>query len=110
MNLRIHILSENLHSLSLSKLLALRINLTIPILLVAIFFAALSLVYAANEVRVLNSQIVNLQYDKQQLLSDWEKLLLEESTLTVPRRIQYLAETNLHMLHPTINTTININK
>jgi cell division protein FtsL len=66
----------------------------------AIVISALGLVYMTNITRSLNANVQQTLVERDQIHIEWERLLLEKSTLLMQARIQLLAENQLNMVVP----------
>lgn len=70
------------------------------LLLIAVLMSALAVVYVKNEQRTYFSA---LQLEKQttaQLDLEWHQLVLEQSAMSAPARVQRIAHQQLHMVLP----------
>lgn len=70
------------------------------ILLVMILITALGIVYTKDINRRLFIQYQSMQQGHEQQYETWGKLLLEQSTLSQPARVEQIASTRLQMMHP----------
>lgn len=68
---------------------------------VAVLISAVAVVYAKNYERSLFSHLQNLKYGEQQSQIQYNRLLLEESTLSNLGRVQRIARDKLNMVIPT---------
>lgn len=70
------------------------------ILLVAVLLSALVVVYVKNEQRVAFSELQSATQQADQLDLEWNQLMLEQSALGAPARVQRIAHQHLHMIMP----------
>lgn len=103
-----HYSGSKVLSQSSARALAGRLGLTLPILLVAMVFSALSVIYTANEVRSLCADLQRARAEQNTLHLEWEQLTLEKSTLTMQARVERFAETRLDMIVPDVRSTVDI--
>jgi len=87
---------------------SLRLNFTIPLILLAVLLSALSVIYASNETRNLNADIQRVKNDRATLHVEWEQLVLEKSALMQQSRIQRYAESHLDMVAPDERAVVDI--
>ena len=76
------------------------------LLLCAVLFSALGVVYVTNLHRLTLSQLQMAEQQSHQLQLQWGQLLLEQASLATPARVQQLAENELHMILPTSKQTV----
>jgi cell division protein FtsL len=76
------------------------------ILLFAILFSALAVVYVTNQHRLTFSQLQMAEQQSHQLQLQWGQLLLEQASLARPARVQGLATEKLHMVLPADKQTV----
>lgn len=74
-----------------------------------IIISALGLVYMTNITRSLHANIQQTVLERDQIHVEWERLLLEKSTLLMQARIQALAEDQLDMVVPEGKAVVVIN-
>lgn len=72
----------------------------ILMLLTAVLFSALAVVYIKNEQRTYLSQWEIERQATRQLNLDWDKLMLERTALSAPARVQAIAQEKLNMHIP----------
>lgn len=82
-----------------------RMTLTSEIVLVlalslAVLLSAMAIVYVKNHERSLFSDLQTAQQNAAQLQVEWGQLLLEQSTLVTPARVQKIAQERLGMVIP----------
>jgi len=82
-----------------------RITLTAELVLaialsIAVLISAMAVVYVKNHERSLFSELQTEQQSAAQLQVEWGQLLLEQSTLVTPARVQAIAEQRLGMVVP----------
>lgn len=83
-----------------------RENLLLVVLIAAVMFSACWLIYIKDLNRRLISQAQMEQFQTQQLNTQWSKLLLEQSMLSAPARIQGLAQQEYGMYQPSSSAVI----
>ncbi len=76
----------------------------LTVMLSAAMISALSMVYVANNVRVLNAQMQRTLTERDAMHVEWQKLILEQSTMTA--RVRYIAQHKLGMTLPDHRTVI----
>lgn len=87
--------SSNLFKITLTK------NCYYILLLLVIILAnGLTIVYTTNKYRLCVSELVTLQQQAQSLQLQWGQLLLEQTSITSPARIESLALNKLNMIYP----------
>lgn len=70
------------------------------VLLAAVLISALFVVYVKNEQRQYFIQLQTTEQQAQQLDLEWNQLMLEQSALGTPIRVQRIAHDRLHMIVP----------
>jgi cell division protein FtsL len=75
-------------------------------LLCALLFSALTVVYITNQHRVTFSDLQREEQRTHQLQLQWGQLLLEQASLATPARVQQWATNKLHMFLPTDKQTV----
>lgn len=70
------------------------------LLLIAVLVSALSVVYIKNEQRAYFSELQSTTLRTAQLELEWNQLLLEQSALSAPARVQRIAHDQLDMRMP----------
>ena len=70
------------------------------ILLVAVLASALIVVYLKNEQRAYFSQYQMAKQEVAQLDLEWNQLMLEQSAMSAPVRVQNIAHDKLHLSMP----------
>lgn len=68
------------------------------LLLIAVLISAVMVVYVKNEQRVYFSQLQAVKQKRVQLDLEWHQLMLEESAMAAPARVQRIAHDGLHMV------------
>lgn len=87
-----------------------RFQMTLFILIMAILFSALGLVYVTNSARSINANMQQLLMERDHLHVQYGQLLLEKSTLLMQARIQTVAEDRLGMVMPEGESLVMIDK
>ena len=85
-----------------------RLSFTLPILLVAMVFSALSVIYISNEVRSMSAGLQHARAERIALHMEWEQLTLEKSTLIMQARVQRFAENRLGMTMPDVQSVVDV--
>ena len=70
------------------------------ILLITVFSSAIAVVYAAHVQRNLFIDLQKLQLAKNKMMIEWDRLLLEENTISSMAHIEDEAHKNLDMIVP----------
>ena len=70
------------------------------VLSVAVLLSAMAVVYVKNYERTLFSDLQTAHQNAAQLEVEWGQLLLEQSTLVTPARVQKIAQERLGMVVP----------
>jgi len=73
---------------------------TLFLLVVANFSSALGVAYAEYLNHDLHQELRDLELQRDDLGSEWGRLLLEQSTLADPPRVEHIASGQLHMIVP----------
>jgi cell division protein FtsL len=73
---------------------------TLFLLVVANFSSALGVAYAEYLNHDLHQELRDLELQRDDLGSEWGRLLLEQSTLADPPRVEQIASGQLHMIVP----------
>lgn len=76
------------------------------VLLLAVLFSALAVIYTTNLHRLTFSQLQLTEQTTHQLQLQWGQLLLEQASLATPARVGQLATEKLHMVLPTDKQTV----
>ncbi len=76
------------------------------VLLLAVLISALVVVYVKNEQRVYFSQQQLAIQQTAQLELEWSQLLLEQSAMAAPARVQRIAHQRLHLVMPNPEKTV----
>ena len=108
MNTAIRFFNKKAFSYSLVNTIVARLNFTVPVLLVAVVFSALSVIYVTNLSRNFSADITHTRYENNQLRVDWDQLLLERSTLTMQSHVHRFAENHLNMVIPNSQSVVNL--
>lgn len=69
-------------------------------LLIAVLVSALIVVYVKNEQRTYFSQWQSATQQAEQLELEWNQLMLEQSAMAAPARVQRIAHQRLHLIMP----------
>ena len=93
--------SGQLTEMRFSKQLCLQI-----VLLLAVLFSAVAVIYVTNVHRITFSQLQVEEQEGHQLQLQWGQLLLEQASLATPARVELLAAQKLQMMLPTDKQTI----
>lgn len=83
-----------------------RENMITGLLTALVILSAFSVVYMKDLNRRLFIQYQNLQQVQAQAMSDFSKLLLEQSTWSTQSRVQRIAKDDLQMQLPTSDNTV----
>jgi cell division protein FtsL len=75
------------------------------ILLIAVLVSALGVIYTTNSYRSTFSQVQQEEQQTHHLQLQWGQLLLEQSSLATPARVQEFATEKLRMTLPTAKNT-----
>ncbi|CAM3040344.1 cell division protein FtsL [Legionella worsleiensis] len=75
------------------------------VLLVAVLVSALAVIYSTNSYRSTLSQVEQEEQQKHFFQLQWGQLLLEQSSLATPARVEELATEKLGMILPNAKTT-----
>lgn len=78
-----------------------RRHFTILLLAVSVFVSGFAVIYAKDWQRRLYIQTQNVTAQSNQLQTEWGKLLLEQSTLSMQARVETIATNKLNMVVPT---------
>lgn len=70
------------------------------VLLIAVLISALVVVYVKNEQRVYFNELQTANQQAAQLDLEWNQLMLEQSAMGAPSRVQRIAHQQLHMVMP----------
>ncbi len=76
------------------------------VLLIAVLISALVVVYVKNEQRVYFSKLQATTQQTAQLELEWNQLMLEQSAMAAPARVQRIAHQHLHLIMPNPEKTI----
>jgi cell division protein FtsL len=76
------------------------------ILLLALLFSSLSVVYMTNLHRITFTQLQQEEQKTHHLQLQWGQLLLEQASLATPARVQELATQKMHMALPMVKQTV----
>lgn len=77
----------------------------LSVLLLAVLVSALAVIYSTNAFRSTFSLLEQEEQQSNHLQLQWGQLLLEESSLATPARVEELAIEQLHMQLPTNKNT-----
>lgn len=80
------------------------------ILMAAVLFSALSMVYVTNASRSLTASLQQSLTERDRLHVQWGQLLLEKSTWTMQARVQQTAENKLDMVVPDSQSVVIISQ
>lgn len=69
-------------------------------LVAMVLLSALSVIYSTNAHRLAMGEIQQLEQQGNRLQLQWGQLLLEQTSLATPGRVQQLANDKLHMVMP----------
>lgn len=100
------------HSLSRGwafSLLLSRAQVSTLTVLFGVLVSALSVIYVTNVTRGVNSNLQIAIAEQDQIQMQWNQLLLEKSTWTVPARVQQIAEESDGMHVPDAKSIIVVN-
>ncbi|KTD82904.1 cell division protein FtsL [Legionella waltersii] len=75
------------------------------VLMIAVLVSALAVIYSTNSYRITLSQLQQEEQQTHLLDLQWGQLLLEQSSLATPARVQDLATNKLNMTLPTVKNT-----
>lgn len=75
------------------------------LLLTAVLVSALAVIYSTNSYRSTFSQVELESAQSHHLQLQWGQLLLEQTSLATPARVEELAEQKLKMILPTASNT-----
>lgn len=75
------------------------------VLLIAVLLSALGVIYSTNSYRSTFSLVQQEEQQTHHLQLQWGQLLLEQSSLATPARVQDLAVEKLKMTFPTVKNT-----
>jgi len=78
----------------------------ILLLTLMVLASALGLVYSKHQSRKLFVHLQALQMNRDELNIEWGRLLLEQSTLATPARVERIARERLGMRPPTPETIV----
>ena len=70
------------------------------VLLSAVVLSALSVIYATNEARMMNTELQRAQNHQTELNTQWGQLLLEKSSWKSQTFVAQVAKNHLHMVVP----------
>jgi cell division protein FtsL len=76
------------------------------ILMAAVLLSALGIVYTTNSYRYTLSQLQQEEQQTHQLQLQWGQLLLEQSSLATPARVEEFAIDKLKMILPSTKNTL----
>lgn len=76
------------------------------VLMVAVLLSALGVIYTTNSYRYTLSQLQQEEQQSHQLQLQWGQLLLEQSSLATPARIEVFAVEKLKMVLPSTKNTL----
>jgi len=77
-----------------------RVSVLALMLLGLVLISALSVVYVKNVQRIYFNELQTLSQQSGNLEMEWNQLLLEESAVSSPARVQRIAQKNLNMVIP----------
>jgi len=100
------IYEPNLFSGHLSDMRISKYNFFLAILLFAVLVSAIAVVYVTNLHRLTFTKLQEVELQTHRLQLQWGQLLLEQSSIATPARVQQLAEEKLHMVLPTTKDII----
>jgi cell division protein FtsL len=78
-------------------------KIILSILLLATFISATQIILVRHKNRLLLNELQQLQRQRDDLIIEWGKLQLEQSTWAQPSRIESVAREQLHMVLPEID-------
>ena len=76
------------------------------ILFIAVIVSAIDVVLAEHKVRKFFVEIQELEQRQDELIEEWEKLQLEQSTWSTDDRVEELARTKLEMTEPDVSSLV----
>jgi cell division protein FtsL len=96
----------NLFNGQLAKMQLSKSIYTLFFLLLAVLLSALAVVYSTNSYRVTFSMVQQEEQQTHHLQLQWGQLLLEQSSLATPARVEELARQQLGMILPGSKNTV----
>ncbi|MDB2705321.1 cell division protein FtsL [Pseudomonadota bacterium] len=89
-----------------NRLIPLSVELPIALVVLAVIASSMAVVYSKYLWRTEFVELQKLEYTRDKMDEEWGRLLLEQSTLASPGRVERQSRLRLNMIVPTADMTV----